>query len=84
MCDRKVGHVGCVTPHFSLSVFKKLKAPETPCRTEAASSSHVNSSSSRWLNPLFRTGCKRRLEEEDLYEVLPEDRSERLGLDLQR
>uniref|UniRef100_A0A3B4YWW6 Cystic fibrosis transmembrane conductance regulator n=1 Tax=Seriola lalandi dorsalis TaxID=1841481 RepID=A0A3B4YWW6_SERLL len=38
----------------------------------------------RWLNPLFRTGYKRRLEEDDMYEVLVEDRSERLGQDLQR
>ncbi|XP_023285607.1 multidrug resistance-associated protein 4-like [Seriola lalandi dorsalis] len=37
-----------------------------------------------WLNPLFRTGYKRRLEEDDMYEVLVEDRSERLGQDLQR
>uniref|UniRef100_A0A7N8Y2U6 Multidrug resistance-associated protein 4 n=1 Tax=Mastacembelus armatus TaxID=205130 RepID=A0A7N8Y2U6_9TELE len=37
-----------------------------------------------WLNPLFRTGYKRRLEEDDMYEVLEEDRSERLGQDLQR
>uniref|UniRef100_A0A7N6BYU1 Multidrug resistance-associated protein 4 n=1 Tax=Anabas testudineus TaxID=64144 RepID=A0A7N6BYU1_ANATE len=37
-----------------------------------------------WLNPLFRTGYKRRLEEDDMYEVLAEDKSERLGEDLQR
>ncbi|XP_029371553.1 ATP-binding cassette sub-family C member 4 isoform X1 [Echeneis naucrates] len=37
-----------------------------------------------WLNPLFRTGYKRRLEEADMYEVLAEDRSERLGQDLKR
>ncbi|KAM8873018.1 ATP-binding cassette sub-family C member 4 [Synchiropus picturatus] len=37
-----------------------------------------------WLNPLFRTGYKRRLEEDDMYEVLAEDRSEKLGEDLQR
>ncbi|KAA8579516.1 hypothetical protein FQN60_006609 [Etheostoma spectabile] len=37
-----------------------------------------------WLNPLFRTGRKRKLEEDDMYEVLTEDRSEKLGQDLQR
>ncbi|XP_054915033.1 multidrug resistance-associated protein 4 isoform X1 [Poeciliopsis prolifica] len=37
-----------------------------------------------WLNPLFRIGYKRRLEEEDMYEVLHEDRSEVLGKELQR
>ncbi|KAM9835950.1 ATP-binding cassette sub-family C member 4-like [Aulostomus maculatus] len=37
-----------------------------------------------WLNPLFRTGYKRRLEEDDMYQVLAEDRSERLGQELQR
>ncbi|XP_068575379.1 ATP-binding cassette sub-family C member 4 [Cebidichthys violaceus] len=37
-----------------------------------------------WLNPLFRIGYKRKLEEDDMYEVLPEDRSERLGQELQR
>ncbi|XP_054480100.1 ATP-binding cassette sub-family C member 4-like [Anoplopoma fimbria] len=37
-----------------------------------------------WLNPLFRIGYKRKLEEDDMYEVLAEDRSERLGQDLQR
>lgn len=38
----------------------------------------------RWLNPLFRIGRKRKLEEDDMYEVLTEDRSEKLGQDLQR
>ncbi|XP_067113164.1 ATP-binding cassette sub-family C member 4-like [Osmerus mordax] len=37
-----------------------------------------------WLNPLFKIGYKRRLEEHDMYKVLPEDGSERLGEDLQR
>ncbi|CAL1598298.1 unnamed protein product [Knipowitschia caucasica] len=37
-----------------------------------------------WLNPLFSIGYKRTLEEEDMYDVLPEDRSERLGQELQR
>ncbi|XP_078402042.1 ATP-binding cassette sub-family C member 4 isoform X2 [Cetorhinus maximus] len=37
-----------------------------------------------WLNPLFRIGYKRKLEENDLYKVLPEDGSERLGEELQR
>ncbi|CAG5933599.1 unnamed protein product, partial [Menidia menidia] len=37
-----------------------------------------------WLNPLFRIGYKRRLEEDDMYEVLAEDRSASLGQDLQR
>ncbi|KAJ8389751.1 hypothetical protein AAFF_G00114570 [Aldrovandia affinis] len=36
-----------------------------------------------WLNPLFSVGNKRKLLEEDMYTVLPEDRSERLGEDLQ-
>ncbi|XP_076004914.1 ATP-binding cassette sub-family C member 4-like isoform X1 [Genypterus blacodes] len=37
-----------------------------------------------WLNPFFHTGSKRRLEEDDMYEVLSEDKSERLGQELQR
>ncbi|KAM4601994.1 ATP-binding cassette sub-family C member 4 [Polymixia lowei] len=37
-----------------------------------------------WLNPLFRIGYKRKLEEDDMYRVLPEDGSERLGDELQR
>ncbi|MEQ2168223.1 Multidrug resistance-associated protein 4, partial [Goodea atripinnis] len=37
-----------------------------------------------WLSPLFRIGYKRRLEEEDMYELLQEDRSEVLGQELQR
>nr|XP_057938958.1 ATP-binding cassette sub-family C member 4-like isoform X2 [Doryrhamphus excisus] len=36
-----------------------------------------------WLNPLFRIGYKRRLEEDDMYKVLPEDASDRLGDELQ-
>uniref|UniRef100_A0A8C4HMG6 Multidrug resistance-associated protein 4 n=1 Tax=Dicentrarchus labrax TaxID=13489 RepID=A0A8C4HMG6_DICLA len=35
-----------------------------------------------WLNPLFSTGYKRRLEEDDMYEVLPEDGSETVGQEL--
>ncbi|CAF95080.1 unnamed protein product, partial [Tetraodon nigroviridis] len=35
-----------------------------------------------WLNPLFRVGHKRSLEEDDMYEVLPEDGSQRLGMEL--
>ena len=37
-----------------------------------------------WLDPLFRIGYKRKLEENDMYKVLPEDSSERLGEELQR
>ncbi|XP_005374166.1 PREDICTED: multidrug resistance-associated protein 4 isoform X2 [Chinchilla lanigera] len=36
-----------------------------------------------WLNPLFKTGHKRRLEEDDMYSVLPQDRSKYLGEELQ-
>ncbi|KAL6455854.1 hypothetical protein MHYP_G00357050 [Metynnis hypsauchen] len=36
-----------------------------------------------WLNPLFRIGYKRRLEEDDMFRVLPEDGSKRLGEELQ-
>ncbi|GLD66233.1 multidrug resistance-associated protein 4-like protein [Lates japonicus] len=36
-----------------------------------------------WLNPLFRIGYKRKLEEDDMYKVLPEDSSDRLGEELQ-
>uniref|UniRef100_A0A671UQZ6 ATP binding cassette subfamily C member 4 (PEL blood group) n=1 Tax=Sparus aurata TaxID=8175 RepID=A0A671UQZ6_SPAAU len=36
-----------------------------------------------WLNPLFRIGYKRKLEEDDMYNVLPEDASDRLGEELQ-
>uniref|UniRef100_A0A8D1HDG4 ABC transmembrane type-1 domain-containing protein n=1 Tax=Sus scrofa TaxID=9823 RepID=A0A8D1HDG4_PIG len=35
-----------------------------------------------WLNPLLRVGYKRRLEEDDMYSVLPEDRSAHLGEEL--
>ncbi|XP_061652405.1 multidrug resistance-associated protein 4 isoform X1 [Phyllopteryx taeniolatus] len=37
-----------------------------------------------WLNPLFRAGYKRTLEEDDIYPVLEEDSSELLGQQLQR
>ena len=37
----------------------------------------------RWLNPLFKIGHKRKLEPDDMYSVLPEDRSQRLGEELQ-
>ncbi|KAM9674362.1 ATP-binding cassette sub-family C member 4-like isoform 1-T1 [Dama dama] len=36
-----------------------------------------------WLNPLFKIGHKRKLEANDMYSVLPEDRSQRLGEELQ-
>ncbi|XP_056411570.1 ATP-binding cassette sub-family C member 4 isoform X4 [Hyla sarda] len=36
-----------------------------------------------WLNSLFIIGHKRKLEEDDMYNVLPEDASERLGEELQ-
>lgn len=37
-----------------------------------------------WITPLLQLGQKRRLEESDMYTVLPEDRSETLGEELQR
>ncbi|XP_042069382.1 ATP-binding cassette sub-family C member 4 [Haplochromis burtoni] len=37
-----------------------------------------------WLNPLLELGQKHRLEKGDMYSVLPEDRSETLGEELQR
>uniref|UniRef100_A0A8C6CRZ5 Multidrug resistance-associated protein 4 n=1 Tax=Moschus moschiferus TaxID=68415 RepID=A0A8C6CRZ5_MOSMO len=36
-----------------------------------------------WLNPLFKIGHKQKLEPDDMYSVLPEDRSQRLGEELQ-
>ncbi|XP_074845315.1 ATP-binding cassette sub-family C member 4 isoform X2 [Carettochelys insculpta] len=36
-----------------------------------------------WLNPLFIIGHKRKLEEDDMYTLLPEDSSVRLGEELQ-
>ncbi|KAG5204280.1 hypothetical protein JEQ12_002256 [Ovis aries] len=36
-----------------------------------------------WLNPLFKIGYKQRLEEDDMYSVLLEDRSQHLGEELQ-
>ncbi|XP_044222048.1 ATP-binding cassette sub-family C member 4-like isoform X3 [Thunnus albacares] len=36
-----------------------------------------------WLNPLFRIGYKRKLQEDDMYKVLPEDASDSLGEELQ-
>ncbi|XP_034411084.1 multidrug resistance-associated protein 4-like isoform X1 [Cyclopterus lumpus] len=50
----------------------------------AASANFVSKILFWWLNPLFKLGRKRKLEEDDMYEVLAEDRSERLGQDLQR
>nr|XP_037863739.1 multidrug resistance-associated protein 4 isoform X2 [Chlorocebus sabaeus] len=43
----------------------------------------VNAHLHQWLNPLFKIGHKRRLEEDDMYSVLPEDRSQHLGEELQ-
>ncbi|KAB0343819.1 hypothetical protein FD754_020745 [Muntiacus muntjak] len=37
----------------------------------------------QWLNPLFKIGHERRLKENDMYSVLPEDRSQHLGEELQ-
>uniref|UniRef100_A0A3B4ZXD9 Multidrug resistance-associated protein 4-like n=1 Tax=Stegastes partitus TaxID=144197 RepID=A0A3B4ZXD9_9TELE len=37
-----------------------------------------------WLTPLLHLGHKRRLEESDMFSLLPEDRSETLGKELQR
>ncbi|KAB0340579.1 hypothetical protein FD754_023012, partial [Muntiacus muntjak] len=36
-----------------------------------------------WLNPLFKIGHKRKLKQDDMFSVLPEDRSQRLGEELQ-
>ncbi|KAI4565329.1 hypothetical protein MJT46_009672 [Ovis ammon polii x Ovis aries] len=36
-----------------------------------------------WINPLFKIGHKRRLEEDDMYSVLPEDRCQHRGEELQ-
>ncbi|XP_069826776.1 ATP-binding cassette sub-family C member 4 [Dendropsophus ebraccatus] len=36
-----------------------------------------------WLNSLFLIGHKKKLEEDDMYNILPEDASERLGEELQ-
>ncbi|XP_074520696.1 ATP-binding cassette sub-family C member 4-like [Halichoeres trimaculatus] len=37
-----------------------------------------------WIGPILNLGYKKRLEESDMYSVLPEDRSEKLGEELQR
>ena len=38
----------------------------------------------RWMNPIFSTGYKRRLEVDDMYNVTQEDASEELGMKLER
>lgn len=38
----------------------------------------------RWLNPLMKLGTKKELQIEDLYQALPEDEAEKLGLKLQK
>lgn len=37
-----------------------------------------------WLNPLLDLGQKRMLQENDMYNILPEDQAEILGEELQR
>lgn len=37
-----------------------------------------------WLNPLLDLSQKRMLEENDMYDILPEDQSETVGEELQR
>uniref|UniRef100_A0A3B1IZ97 Cystic fibrosis transmembrane conductance regulator n=1 Tax=Astyanax mexicanus TaxID=7994 RepID=A0A3B1IZ97_ASTMX len=49
----------------------------------AASANIVSQILFCWLNPLFRIGYKRKLEEDDMFKVLPEDESKRLGGELQ-
>uniref|UniRef100_A0A8B9R7K2 Cystic fibrosis transmembrane conductance regulator n=1 Tax=Astyanax mexicanus TaxID=7994 RepID=A0A8B9R7K2_ASTMX len=44
---------------------------------------HFQFQEALWLNPLFRIGYKRKLEEDDMFKVLPEDESKRLGGELQ-
>ncbi|XP_043333713.1 ATP-binding cassette subfamily C member 4-like [Cervus canadensis] len=36
-----------------------------------------------WLNPLFKIGHEQKLTQDDMYLVLPEDRSQHLGEELQ-
>ncbi|XP_059935774.1 ATP-binding cassette sub-family C member 4 isoform X2 [Mesoplodon densirostris] len=62
------------TPPGSLCVCDPVSLPP---------SLRVRLSVSWWLNPLFKIGHKRRLEEDDMYSVLPEDRSKHLGEELQ-
>uniref|UniRef100_A0A3Q3LYS7 Multidrug resistance-associated protein 4-like n=1 Tax=Labrus bergylta TaxID=56723 RepID=A0A3Q3LYS7_9LABR len=57
---------------------------ETARTNPAATASFLSKLFFWWLNPLFRTGYKRRLEESDMYEVLTEDRSKNLGQALHR
>ncbi|KAE8625965.1 hypothetical protein XENTR_v10006453 [Xenopus tropicalis] len=57
-----------------------------PKGSKANPSQHANFCSKIffwWLNPLFILGHKRKLEEDDMYEVLPEDASRKLGEELQ-
>uniref|UniRef100_A0A8C8S3K0 Multidrug resistance-associated protein 4 n=1 Tax=Pelusios castaneus TaxID=367368 RepID=A0A8C8S3K0_9SAUR len=60
---------------------------ESPRREEKPNPQRAANFCSRlffwWLNPLFVTGHKRKLEEDDMYKVLAEDSSERVGEELQ-
>ncbi|XP_059748290.1 ATP-binding cassette sub-family C member 4-like isoform X3 [Bos taurus] len=51
--------------------------------SSAKQPTHLASSSSRWLNPLFKIGHEQKLKQDDMYSVFPEDRSQRLGEELQ-
>ncbi|KAG7227636.1 hypothetical protein INR49_005451 [Caranx melampygus] len=69
-------------------VFRLLLGGMEPLRKEAkdnpsASANLLSKIFFWWLNPLFSIGYKRKLEEDDMYKVLPEDASDRLGEELQ-
>uniref|UniRef100_A0A8B9XVT2 Multidrug resistance-associated protein 4 n=1 Tax=Bos mutus grunniens TaxID=30521 RepID=A0A8B9XVT2_BOSMU len=55
----------------------------TRCFQKIAPSTLEKSCKGEWLNPLFKIGHKRKLEPDDMYSVLPEDRSQHLGEELQ-
>lgn len=80
--DASAFDFGCSTPTRISDDHSFVHCGSSPSFCQI--SSPPDCSSIRWLNPLFRVGYKRRLEEEDLYDVLAEDRSERLGQDLHR
>lgn len=65
----------------SLQPYVNFPRVYTSCCVTFMSSCPVSFS---WLTPLLHLGKKKRLEESDMYRILPEDRSETLGEELQR
>eukprot|EP00058_Branchiostoma_floridae_P018300 XP_002603789.1 hypothetical protein BRAFLDRAFT_86619 [Branchiostoma floridae] len=75
---------GCIAYLAYMNASKENQRDQLYVNVSSDGTETVQRRRSKWLDPLFAKGYRKRLEESDLYNVIEEESSQKLGGDLER